>query len=60
MNNTRYLQSPLEEICFPRHKMAFISGPRQCGKTTLAKSLLTKCGVGQYYNWDEKQRKARN
>jgi predicted AAA+ superfamily ATPase len=55
MNDARYLQLPLEEICFPRHKMAFISGPRQCGKTTLAKYLLKKRGVGQYFNWDEKQ-----
>lgn len=32
-------------------KMVFVSGPRQCGKTTLAKSILTKCS-GAYYNWD--------
>jgi uncharacterized protein len=33
--------------------MAFISGPRQCGKTTLAKSLLKERHSGNYYNWDE-------
>lgn len=34
-----------------KKKMVFLSGPRQCGKTTLAKSLLQgKKGV--YYNWD--------
>ncbi|MCX7121206.1 MAG: ATP-binding protein [Gammaproteobacteria bacterium] len=33
--------------------MAFISGPRQCGKTTMAKMLLQQRGSGIYYNWDE-------
>lgn len=33
--------------------MAFISGPRQVGKTTMAKNMLLKRGVGHYYNWDE-------
>lgn len=33
--------------------MAFISGPRQCGKTTLAKMLLKKVKKGGYYNWDD-------
>lgn len=32
-------------------KMVFIGGPRQCGKTTLAKSLL-KDNKGLYFNWD--------
>lgn len=31
--------------------MVFISGPRQCGKTTLANSLLKRMR-GHYYNWD--------
>lgn len=33
-------------------KMVFIGGPRQCGKTTLAKSLLDDFGSGLYLNWD--------
>lgn len=33
-------------------KMAFISGPRQTGKTTLAKSILRDHGEGVYFNWD--------
>lgn len=33
--------------------MAFISGPRQAGKTTFAKFLLKERGDGAYYNWDE-------
>ena len=30
-----------------------LSGPRQCGKTTLAKQLLAERGVGAYCNWDQ-------
>ncbi len=33
--------------------MALISGPRQCGKTTLAKMFLKRRRSGAYYNWDE-------
>ncbi len=34
-------------------KMVFIGGPRQVGKTTLAKSLLSLNGPsGRYFNWD--------
>ena len=32
-------------------KMVLLAGPRQCGKTTLAKILLKKI-KGAYYNWD--------
>jgi hypothetical protein len=34
-----------------REKMVFVAGPRQCGKTTLAKEILERWG-GSYYNWD--------
>jgi uncharacterized protein len=33
-----------------QNKMILLAGPRQCGKTTLAKSLLDD--RGQYLNWD--------
>src|SRR5213082_1813077 len=33
-----------------RKKMVLLAGPRQCGKTTLAKSLLDE--RGQYLSWD--------
>jgi len=34
-------------------KMVFIGGPRQVGKTTLAKALLRQNGfTGRYFNWD--------
>ncbi len=32
-------------------KMVLLAGPRQCGKTTLAKAIL-KTTTGHYYNWD--------
>ncbi|MCK5581458.1 MAG: ATP-binding protein [Candidatus Omnitrophica bacterium] len=49
----RYLISTINEICFPMHKMAFVSGPRQCGKTTLAKMMLKTRKKGNYNNWDD-------
>ncbi|MBI4430572.1 MAG: ATP-binding protein [Candidatus Omnitrophica bacterium] len=34
-------------------QMRFIVGPRQCGKTTLAKSILSSSGFSKlYYDWD--------
>jgi len=33
--------------------MAFVSGPRQCGKTTLAKMILKSRKQGNYNNWDD-------
>ena len=44
----RYLAGVLSRDL--RKKMVLLAGPRQCGKTTLAKSLLD--GTGEYLNWD--------
>ena len=33
--------------------MAFVSGPRQSGKTYLAKHILDERGSGKYHNWDD-------
>ncbi len=50
----RQLSGVIEDLCFgPGRKMAFVSGPRQCGKTTLARALLSARGAGSYRNWDE-------
>lgn len=46
----RHIQKAIQELALDRKKMAFVSGPRQCGKTTLAKNLLSS--EHQYYNWD--------
>lgn len=48
----RYLTQQIKDLCFSDHKMAFLSGPRQCGKTTYAKMLLGERKEGRYYNWD--------
>jgi len=49
----RSLAKAIEDITFSDHKIAFVSGPRQCGKTTLAKMLLRRRKTGLYHNWDE-------
>jgi predicted AAA+ superfamily ATPase len=39
--------------------MVFLAGPRQCGKTTLAKMLSSHFSNSLYFNWDiptDKQR----
>ena len=35
-----------------RHKMVVLTGPRQVGKTTLAKQLMAQLAPAQYLNWD--------
>jgi hypothetical protein len=49
----RSLAKAVEDLAFSSHKIAFVSGPRQCGKTTLAKMLLQQRETGIYRNWDE-------
>lgn len=46
----RYLSSYMSELALARKKMVFISGPRQSGKTTLAKSMIDN--DKNYFNWD--------
>jgi predicted AAA+ superfamily ATPase len=45
----RYLEAPIREDL--ARKMVFLAGPRQVGKTTLAKRLLGKESAG-YLSWD--------
>lgn len=49
----RSLAQPIAELAFGGRKMALVSGPRQCGKTTLAKMLLRGRKVGLYRNLDQ-------
>lgn len=50
---SRYLVSSILEIALLRNKMAFISGPRQVGKTTLAKLLKKHFDLMHYENFDD-------
>ena len=47
----RYLIDEIENLVLGHHKMLFLSGPRQCGKTTLAKLLLKD--EMSYFSWDD-------
>ena len=52
-SRARSLLQPIEEFAFESGKIALLSGPRQCGKTTLAQMLLARRAVGEYCNWDD-------
>ena len=49
---TRYLEEEIRKDL--EEKMVFLSGPRQVGKTTLAKSLL-KSEADRDFNWDRRE-----
>lgn len=49
----RYLSSEIISLALKRHKMAFVSGPRQVGKTTLSKNFIESYDQALYKNWDE-------
>ena len=51
MQIPRYLKEPVARDL--GEKMVFLSGPRQVGKTTLAKTFLDKT-EDQYFNWDNR------
>ncbi len=46
----RNLVQPIHELALVRNKMVFLSGPRQAGKTTLAKTFVSS--KSNYFNWD--------
>lgn len=49
----RYLKEPIEADGLRKEKMVFISGPRQVGKSTLAKSFLKS--EANYYLYDDEK-----
>lgn len=56
MTKGRYLTTSIIEDL--QEKMVFVSGPRQVGKTTLAKTLIAaKFKETAYFNWDQKQQR---
>ena len=36
-------------------QMVFIEGPRQSGKTTIAKQVIKNFDINLYYNWDNQK-----
>jgi predicted AAA+ superfamily ATPase len=46
----RYLSAPVRADL--AKKLVFLLGPRQVGKTTLAKTLMADYPRAQYFNWD--------
>lgn len=52
----RYIREGVQDLCFSNNKMAFVSGPRQVGKTFFAKDILSG-RLGKYYNYDERSTK---
>lgn len=53
MSMTRYLTPALDNHLKTLRQMVFLTGPRQVGKTTLAKSFLNPVVAGNnYFNWD--------
>ena len=49
----RYLEGPINADL--EEKMVFVAGPRQVGKTTLAKMILDRWSSGLYLNWDNRK-----
>ena len=49
----RYLRASIERIAFGNGKMAFVSGPRQAGKTTVGRLLMAERARSRYANWDD-------
>ena len=47
----RYLQADIATDALGHHKMAFLSGPRQVGKTTLGRALLSS--ADNSFSWDD-------
>jgi predicted AAA+ superfamily ATPase len=53
MTRSRYLETDIESDL--KSKMVFVAGPRQVGKTTLAKRILARWPTGRYLNWDQRE-----
>ena len=47
----RYLTKNIREDL--KEKMVFLGGPRQVGKTTAARDLISRNFKSSYYNWDK-------
>ena len=54
----RTLLESLREHYLKDRQMLFVSGPRQVGKTTIARQLGDVFPVGAYFNWDNPSHRA--
>src|SRR3990172_9770646 len=52
MDRPRYLEPSVREDL--ADKMIFIAGPRQVGKTTLARRIMASSETSVYLNWDNR------
>ena len=52
MSDARYLEGPVRSDL--REKMVFVAGPRQVGKTTLARRVMAEADGGLYLSWDNR------
>lgn len=52
MERARTLEAPIEEDL--KEKMVLVAGPRQVGKTTLARRILRRQEAGLYLSWDNR------
>ena len=50
---SRYLEATIEDDL--ARKMVFVAGPRQVGKTTLARRILARAERGLYLSWDNRE-----
>lgn len=53
MERRPYYLEFVKNFAFKNKKMAFVAGPRQVGKTTLAEQILAETSDGLYFNWDD-------
>lgn len=54
MEVARYLQDFIVHDALERRKIAFISGPRQVGKTSMAEAILKEARISRgYFTWDD-------
>jgi predicted AAA+ superfamily ATPase len=53
MPKKRILTAAITDLALKRNKMAFVSGPRQSGKTTMSRILAKSYNHSLYCNWDE-------
>jgi predicted AAA+ superfamily ATPase len=49
----RYLEAPLRDDALAARKMAFVTGARQVGKTTLGRALLSE--ASNVFSWDDQR-----